>query len=217
MTGVILAGGKSRGKSSTDQSMLTFFGERLVERQIREMKKCCSEIILVTDEPRAFLPILGNSVRVITDYVPANGPLTGMYAAMSLSTYTNLWIVACNMPFISAEAATVLWRRKRETTAEAVFPVFGGSAHPLHGLYEKRSKDVLTDLLQQGKTQIGDLLRALSWEGADESCFQGQDQDGTFVRRLQGIEDYKRALALIDQTERPRSGVKSEDVDPIEK
>lgn len=59
LTGAILAGGQSRRMGGRHKGLLPFVNESIVERQIRTMKQLCAEVILVTNDPRSYLPILG--------------------------------------------------------------------------------------------------------------------------------------------------------------
>lgn len=99
LTGVILAGGKSRRMGGAHKALLPFHNEMLIHRQIRHLKQLCAEIILVTNEPQAFTSLIDNSIRIITDIYPDTGPLGGMHATFSLSQakYHDIWLVGCDM------------------------------------------------------------------------------------------------------------------------
>src|SRR5690242_19745844 len=96
LTGVILAGGKNGRMGGSHKALLPFRNEKLVHRQIRILKEICKEIIVVTNEPRTFLPIIDSGVRIITDFYENKGPLGGMHAALSLASHTNVWMVGCD-------------------------------------------------------------------------------------------------------------------------
>src|SRR5690554_547005 len=113
LTEVILAGGKNSRMGGQKKALLSFSHERLIERQIRILQRRCNEVIVVTNEPRTLLPILGDTVRIITDFISGKGPLSGMHAAFTLSKNADLWVVACDMPFISLNAADLMWKRKK--------------------------------------------------------------------------------------------------------
>ena len=123
LTGVILAGGANRRMKGESKALLPFGGQPLVVRQVDRMRILCDEVIVVTNDPRPYLPILDRSVRIITDFFAGHGPLGGMHAALSLAKHTSVWVVGCDMPFVSSKAAELLWNRKRDGF-EAVVPLW---------------------------------------------------------------------------------------------
>src|SRR5690554_207625 len=105
LTGVILAGGQNSRMNGYNKALLSFSNETLIERQLRIMDSICTEIIIVTHTPSSIQPFAGHLAHLIPDDIVGKGPLSGMHAALSHTTYDDLWIVECDMPFISAEAA----------------------------------------------------------------------------------------------------------------
>jgi molybdopterin-guanine dinucleotide biosynthesis protein A len=196
LTGVILAGGQSKRMGRQNKALLTFSNERLIERQIRIMKIKCDEIIVVTNEPKLFLPILGDSVRIITDYVPGKGILSGMHAAFSLSKNTDFWVVGCGMPFISPQAAEWMWKQKGKLQCDAVVPKFTGEAHPLHGIYHKSCLPEISRLLDLNQSRVDELFNVIQYEFVSESSFFDQGLDLRFVTNVSTLEEYKQALQL---------------------
>jgi molybdopterin-guanine dinucleotide biosynthesis protein A len=65
--------------------------------------------------------------------MPGKGPLGGMHAAFLAAAYAYCWVVGCDMPFLSPEAALLMLSRIAEH--DAVVPVIKGKLHPLHGVY----------------------------------------------------------------------------------
>lgn len=158
LSGVILAGGRSRRMGGVHKALLPFREEKMIHRQLRELKKVCSEIILVTNEPRTFLPLVNNEIRIITDFYPDKGPLGGIHAALSLSSCSNVWIVACDMPFVSPEAAQTLLAVKSERGVEAAVPYFNERMYPFHGVYDKSSVERIPFLFSRGQFRVAGFL-----------------------------------------------------------
>lgn len=200
LTGVILAGGRSRNLKGAPKALLPFSGEKLIERQIREMRTICREIILVTSEPRLYLPILGGSIRIITDFYAGKEPLSGMHAALALSTHTDLWIAGGDMPFISAKAAELLHKRKQVLEAEAVLPSMESRLEPLHGIYDKRCTGPAACLLEKGEHRVAELLKRVRWEQVDQSLLHPADGNGRdFTMHVRNQDEYAAALRLAEQ------------------
>lgn len=197
LTGVILAGGQSRRMGGNNKAFLSFSNETLVQRQIRMMKQICSELILVTNEPKAFLPSLRDSVRIITDFIPGNGPLSGMHAAFTLSKYSDLWVVGCDMPFISTQAAQLLWMRKKHLKCDGVIPFINHKFHPLHGIYDKSCSPMISELLDLEEFRLQNLLHRIRFDTVHETYFSEQGIHLNFVTNVNTPEDYKEALRYL--------------------
>jgi molybdenum cofactor guanylyltransferase len=194
ITGAILAGGQNRRMEGKVKALLPFSGELLIERQIAQMKQVCEEIIVVTNQPSLFLPVLDRSIRIITDYFPSKGPLSGMHAALSLARNPDVWIVGCDMPFLSGSAAHALWELKKTINCDATVPVIDGRTHPLHGIYSKSCADAISALLLSGEYRVMEMLRMIYWQEASETYFTERGIDLNFVTNVNNPEDYDKAL-----------------------
>lgn len=197
LTGVILAGGQNLRMGVETKALLPFSNELLIQRQIRIMKQICSEIILVTNDPRSFLPLLGNTIRIITDYIPGKGTLSSMYAAFSLANNNDLWVVGCDMPFISYQSAELMWKRKQELQCKAIIPLIGDQLHALHGIYDKSCLTEISKLLDAGESRPDELLKVIRYDTLKEVDFIEQDQSVRFVMKVDTKEEYEEALMLI--------------------
>jgi molybdopterin-guanine dinucleotide biosynthesis protein A len=196
LTGVILAGGASRRMGGDNKSLLMLGGETLIERQVRIMRAVCSEIIIVTNTPRSYLSKVDESVRIITDYILSKGPLSGMHAGLTLAQNREAWIVGCDMPILSPEAAELLLRRKMDGY-EAVFPSIEGKLYPLYGVYDRDCAQHIWSILMNGDTQVLSLLKVLNWQQVTESDFQLAGIDTKFVRSIKTYEDYCEVTQLL--------------------
>lgn len=194
MSGLILAGGRNRGMNGVHKAFLVLDHVTFIERQISEMRKCCSDITIVTNDPMPFLKAVDRAVRVITDYFPGGGALSGMHAGLTLAKQTNVWVVDCGMPFISAKAAKLLLDSKKEGL-DAVIPWMEERAHPLHGVYDRSCAAVIGSMVEQGKASFPALLEQLSWVKLPESVFEEKGIDSRFVKAIKTKEDYEALLA----------------------
>lgn len=195
LTGVILAGDSSRITGAHSKALLPFCGEILIQRQVRMLKSLCREVIVVTNEPKTYLPILGSSVRIITDYFPGMGQLGGMHAALSLSTSNRLWVVGSDMPFLSAKAASLM-ESQMEPDTDAVIPRYGNESHMLHGIYHKRCLIHVTAAMDKGRYELAALEESLRTKAVDELFFKGHDIEPHFVTRINTTEAYHQAMHL---------------------
>jgi molybdopterin-guanine dinucleotide biosynthesis protein A len=198
VTGAILAGGPNNGMSGALKALLPINGEPLITRQIREMRKLCGEIIVITNTPRAFFQVLDHQVRLITDYFPDCGPLGGMHAALHLARNPLVWVVGSDMPFASAEAARRLLE-SQTLLSQAVIPITQNQPFPLHGIYDKRNAEVAAKLLTSGKKGLDTFLGHIPWLGIPADSWTKEDGVGPFNYTIHTQGDYEKACELIVQ------------------
>lgn len=194
LTGAILAGGQNRRMNGQMKAFLSFHGERLIERQIREMKTICDEIIVVTNRPELFNDIVDHGIRIITDQIPGKGPLSGMHAVFSCARYNDVWVVGCDMPFICSQAALVLHNIVYKAQCDAAIPFIEGRIHPLHGVYRRSSVEAAEAVLNSGNYRLTHFLDRINWEKADESCFVRHNLKSHFVVNVNTPEEYRNAV-----------------------
>ncbi|MFD2328479.1 molybdenum cofactor guanylyltransferase [Cohnella sp. GCM10020058] len=195
VTGAILAGGTKAMFGGTLKALLPIQEEAMIVRQVREMRKLCKEIIVVTDTPKPFFDVLDSSVRIITDYYPGRGPLGGMHSALRLARNPLVWIVGSDMPFVSAEEARRLMTGFSDGV-QAVIPIACERPVPLHGLYDSRCSETVAALLTAGGESLESLLGRVPWLGVPWEGEAGQDTPA-FSFEIRGEADYERAKSLL--------------------
>lgn len=196
LSGVILAGGDNKRMNGQVKALLTFEGTPLILRQIAEMSKICSEIIIVTNEPRSFLPLVDRSVRIITDFYQGKGILSGMHAGLMLAKHQNVWVIGSDMPFISSRAAEYLLDLKENLQLDAVIPLIGGCLYPLHGIYDKNIAETVAKKLQSGSSDMKDVLKSVRWAELTELKMVEQGIPSSFVTAIKTQNDYQNALNM---------------------
>lgn len=178
LSGVILVNSTKKGSLTSWHSLGR---ETLIERQVRIMRKCCSEIILVTDQPKPYLERFGRTVRIINRFFDAKGVLSGIHAGFSLALNPLVWLVNGDMPYISDEVASLLVRAYRAEEHDAVLPHIDGTPIPLHGLYAAKSRTVAETLLDGGIHELDEFLRFLRVEYVRETALIKRDLDLGFA------------------------------------
>lgn len=195
LSGVILAGGAHRGMKGDNRAFLVVDGQTLIERQIREMKTCCSEITIVTNEPQLFLKSVDRDIRIITDYYAGKGLLSGMHAGLALAKNRHVWLLGCHMPNPSAQAAMLQLSYMQEGT-DAVLPCIKETAYPLHGIYGQSNAERIGRLLDGGITDVSLFLRQINRTQLAESHFEEQGISREFVRSIHTQADFRNVATL---------------------
>jgi molybdenum cofactor guanylyltransferase len=147
----ILAGGAARRFGGCDKGALMIDGRSIRERQIMELSRLTSDILIVgarpTPVPRA---------RIVSDLVPGHGPLGGLHTALIESTGDRTIVVACDMPYITAPLLRHLLALTRD--ADIVVPRTDGGYHPLCAAYTRACIEPVAQRLADGRLKMTDLF-----------------------------------------------------------
>jgi len=145
--GVILAGGKSLRMGQT-KSLLPLRDEPVVSHIVREIKKCVDEVVIVANDPSAYIFL---QVPIVKDRYTGAGPLAGMEAAFHRDA--DVFVVsACDTPFINHQVYMQLMGCLKGN--DAVIPEYGERIHPLAGIYKKSVLPVVQQQLENNVRKV---------------------------------------------------------------
>lgn len=152
VTGVILAGGKSR-RMGEDKRFLTVGAATLLDQCRSAMMSIFPEVLIVTaqDSP----PLEGKGCRVYQDLIPDCGSLGGLYTGLKVATCGRIFIVACDMPFLNQEMIRFFINRDPE--ADVVMGRLPGGLQPLHAVYGKGAVPVFERMAHARHLKIQDI------------------------------------------------------------
>ena len=131
VTGVLLAGGKSR-RMGEDKRYLVVGEQTLLERGLGVLRSMFHEVLVVIAQDSAPLDI---DARVVRDLVPDCGSLGGIYTGLTQATTPYIFAVACDMPFLNQAVITQFTNRR--DTADIVMARLATRLQPMHALYGK--------------------------------------------------------------------------------
>ncbi|MZQ84465.1 NTP transferase domain-containing protein [Paenibacillus sp. 5J-6] len=199
MTGVILAGGLNRRMGGRSKALLPVQDQPLLLRQLTEMSRICSQMIVVSNEPEAFQSLIASNsksmnVQWVSDIHVQKGPLSGIHAAAQVATHDFMWVVGCDMPFISSEAVEAMGQLCQEANVDAVVPVIDGKVHPLHGIYSRLVGSEAEVLLKQEQYRLMGLLDHIDWLPAENAFFEKLNLSLQFVTNVNTPDEYKTML-----------------------
>ncbi len=148
ITGVILAGGKSK-RMGENKSFLIWKKKSILETMIEKMNSIFDEIILITNEKKIYekfgLPIYSD--------IYSGGPLAGIHSALINSTTEKIFVISCDMPLVQIE--TIKYILEKSNTENLVIPYANGFMQHLCGLYSKNLIPKIEKLLSEsGKQEL---------------------------------------------------------------
>jgi molybdopterin-guanine dinucleotide biosynthesis protein A len=153
ITGVLLAGGKSR-RMGEDKRFLLVGGETLLARSLRVLRSTFAEVLVVIAQDSPAMEQTG--VTVLRDLVPNCGSLGGLYTSLTKATSPFVFVVACDMPFL--KPAVIDLFVNQPNTADVVIAKLDGTIHPMHARYGKGCLPSLQRMVQARQLKIQRLV-----------------------------------------------------------
>ena len=194
VSGVILAGGKSRRMGGSPKALLPFGGRPLIEHSAETLRSSLTDCLVVTNTPDLYAPL---GLPMVGDVFPDGGSLGGIYSGLRAASGDAALCVACDMPFLSARLVGYLAGRAAE--ADVVIPEGAGEFQPLHAVYGKACLPVMERQLRAGRLKVVGFFDEVKVLRVPAETVQGfADPDLAFMN-LNTPEDLARARALWDR------------------
>jgi molybdenum cofactor guanylyltransferase len=173
----ILAGGRATRFAGRDKSALIVEGRTILDRQLSELSLITDDVLIVgTNAARAVHPSTSPACpdpverqardtdfatgriapRRIHDIVPGCGPLGGLHAALTAARGDALFVIACDMPFVTAAFADYLLSLAGD--AEIVVPQTERGYHPLCAVYTRACLASVAARLADRRLRLAELV-----------------------------------------------------------
>jgi molybdopterin-guanine dinucleotide biosynthesis protein A len=191
LQGFILAGGQS-SRMGTDKSQLSLENETFIDRIAAALEPLANSITLVgarQSHPR---------FSSVADVYPGWGALGGVHAALAACTTEWAIVVACDLPFVTAELFKHL--ASLRTDHEAVVPLqVDRRPQPLAALYRiEPCLSRATKLIETGHRRPLDLLELVNTRWVPFSELTNLAQAEKFFVNINTPDDYD-ALTMRDR------------------
>ena len=193
MTGILLAGGKSR-RMGEDKRHLLLGEQTLLERGLGVLRSIFQEVLVVIAQDG---PLLGVDARVVRDLVPDCGSLGGLYTGLMQATTPCVFVVACDMPFLDQRVIAQFTSRK--TTADIVMAKLAARLHPMHALYGKRCLPVVEQMIRARQLKIQEMVSqsSLRVQYVTEENLITIDPSGRSFYNVNTMADLEAARSLL--------------------
>lgn len=132
-----------------NKAFLVLEGERLIDRTARILRMVFRDLIIVTDDPFAYLD---QEATLVTDILPGKGALGGLYTGLLHATGEQAFIVACDMPFLNPLFVEYMVRQAEGY--DIVVPAPPDGLQPLHAIYSRRCLPAIRALLDRNALQV---------------------------------------------------------------
>ena len=189
VSGIVLCGGLSR-RMGQDKALLPWNGQTLLGRAVQALQTITEEVIVVA---RAGQALPAHPGRMVTDRIAGAGPLGGLEAGLAAMGTPYGVVVACDMPWLNS--ALLKEMTKLAPGFDLVIPYVAGKHQPLHAVYAKSLRSVVTGLLAQGERRIWALMSRVRARVLDESFLRTCDPALRSVMSLDDRISFLEAVA----------------------
>ncbi|GAP11316.1 molybdopterin-guanine dinucleotide biosynthesis protein A [Bellilinea caldifistulae] len=151
LTVVVQAGGESR-RMGKNKALLPFMGQPLIERVVERVKPIAGEVLITANQPADYDFL---NLPIYPDILPGYGALGGLLTALSVSNSPVTAVLACDMPFVSAELLVYQLQVLEQGNWDAVVPRGEGGYEPLHAVYRTQTcKQAVELAIQMGERKM---------------------------------------------------------------
>jgi molybdopterin-guanine dinucleotide biosynthesis protein A len=196
VAGFILAGGAS-SRMGRDKGLLDFGGVPLIVHTARLIEPLVAEVTVV-GSPRRYAKL---GLHVIADDVQlknsrdssGSGPLAGIATALGATRSPWNLILACDLPYLSAEWIDWLLSRALRSRGEAVVPRTERGIEPLAAVYHCGCGTQIAAALARGVRKVSDVVEELRVEHVYPREWRGNDPRGLVLKNMNAPGDYEEA------------------------
>jgi len=197
VAGFILAGGSS-SRMGRDKGLLDFDGVPLILHTARLLEPLVSQVTVV-GSPRRYAAL---GLHVIADgdaraqrgpNAPSDGPLAGIATALAATHSRWNLIVACDLPYLSAQWLDWLISRAMRSRGEAVIPRTERGIEPLAAVYRRECGAPLAAALARGTRKVYDAVEELRLDFVYPREWRWIDPSELTLRNMNAPRDYEEA------------------------
>jgi molybdopterin-guanine dinucleotide biosynthesis protein A len=191
ISGVVLAGGENK-RFPALKSHLKINGVTLIERGLELLRCFCDEVFINTNNPELYS---GYKTIMCGDVLPSRGPMSGIHSALMNAANQNLFVIACDMPFLKEEVLFYICQRHFESLEyepyDATIPVYNGKVQPLCGIYRKTVLVSLERHIFERRNSMYLYLGEINTNFIAESEINELDPHGSSFININTISDYE--------------------------
>ncbi|TNE75570.1 MAG: molybdenum cofactor guanylyltransferase [Bacteroidetes bacterium] len=163
----ILAGGKS-SRFGSDKAQHVVDGDTMLDRIYRAIAAAGFNAIYVIG--RSEFPDL-DPKSCIKDKVSEKGPLGGIYTALSHTTSDRVFVISCDLPYVSSDLIQSFVDKGK--MLQHVIVSVEGRLQPLFGIFHKDGARKLEELIELNELKVMRFIESLDAEIIDASTLKG--------------------------------------------
>jgi molybdopterin-guanine dinucleotide biosynthesis protein A len=189
MNALILAGGENK-RLPMIKGFIEIDGKRIIESNIDVLERIFDNVIISTNNPEHYF-YLGQPM--VGDTISDRGPMTGILSALNIPEISEVFVTACDMPFISGELIRSIvdqW----DTKWDAVIPVFAKKPQPLLGIYSKHITQNMEKSIKSGTRSLRKFLEGIQVLYISEKAIRSIDREGKSFININTPKDVENVI-----------------------
>lgn len=193
VTGVLLAGGKSR-RMGEDKRFLPVGEGTLFERSLAVLRSVFQSVLVVIAQDS---PPLQVDVSILRDLVPNCGSLGGLYTGLKQAGTPYVFVVACDMPFLDPN--TIRYLTGLRSGMDVVMAKLRNGLHPMHAVYSLECLPAIEEMIEVHRLKIQELTThpSLHTRIVTEADLHEIDPEGRSFLNVNTPADLVAARSLV--------------------
>jgi molybdenum cofactor guanylyltransferase len=191
-TGVILAGGQNKRFDGQNKAFIHVGGKRIVDRLLDVYARLFDQIVLVTNDPAAYMDV---EALIVTDHYPIRSSLNGLHAGLFAAAHEYAFFTACDAPFIKAS----LIQRVLDNIApkaDIIIPATAAGYEPMFAVYKKNCLPAMVWQLERELLKIQGLFRKVRVKTVAEEDLREVDPELVSFFNVNTPEELMQAEAF---------------------
>ena len=208
VTGIILAGGKSR-RMGQNKALLPLGEDSLIAHVIRRMRRVTDELLLITNAPAEYTHL---GLPMHSDIIPDAGALGGIYTGLTYASHDVVVCVACDSPFLQPKLLSYLisilgeydavmpYTESRNRGIEVTNPSHSTDQMTLQTLcavYAKRCLPVIEQMLNEPDLRVHALRERANILTLAPEIWKTYDAKGYSFFNINTPEDFEKAQTML--------------------
>jgi len=158
--------------------LLEVKGQTILARELAVLAPLFAEVVLLADDAAPFASF---GRRILLDAEPGRGPLPAIAAALRALAAPALFVVAGDMPFLSAEAVSLTVATALAADVDLATPWVGGGPEPLHTCYRPTCLAAIDRALGAGRLSVKGFYPEVRVARVDEAALRRIDPTLAFL------------------------------------
>lgn len=207
VTGVILAGGKSK-RMGENKAFLHLGENTIIGHIIGCLQPIVDEILLITNSPDEYTHL---NIRMYSDIVPNTGALGGIHTGLTYASHDTVLCVGCDSPFLNSDLLkhllsvlevhdAVIPYTTDIQTCEKINQKKDGSItyQTLCAVYAKRCLPFIKEMFDESDYRVHALRERIDGLMLSPKEWKHYDPNGLSFININTPEDYIRAKEIYN-------------------
>ena len=157
VTGVVLAGGKSR-RMGRDKRFIEYGGKRLIDISLKRLQSIVNEVVIVTAQPE---DLDVDNVEIISDLSYGQGPLMGIYTGLVKTN--NQYVVVNPVDTPNVQEEFLEYMITMSSDFDVIMPKWDNKFEPLIAVYSRNVIPVIEHIITDGLKPAPHLLASAEY------------------------------------------------------